>query len=105
MAHSYKNKKVDFTSTNQVDLLAPAEKKTMIIKSMIISDDGGGSGYAIVITNGSDTFNFIPTGNVGANAVAELLTNPFVLEYGDTLKMTATTANRLHIVISYLEVS
>ena len=58
-----------------------------------------------MITNGSDTFNFIPTGTVGANGVAELLTNPFVLEYGDTLKMTASTADRLHIVISYLEVS
>jgi hypothetical protein len=33
------------------------------------------------------------------------LTAPLVLETGEILKFTAATANRLHVVGSYLEVS
>ena len=105
MAHSYKNKKVDFTSTNAVDVLAPATKTTAIIKSMLLSDDGGGSNFTMVIVNGADTFNVFNGGSIASNATSELLTHPMVLQNGDTLKITAATADRLHLVMSYLEVS
>ena len=105
MAHSYKNKKVDFTSTNAVDILAPATNTTAIIKSMLLSDDGGGSNFSMVIVNGADTFNVFNNGTIGSNATSELLTHPMVLQNGDTLKITAATADRLHLVMSYLEVS
>ena len=55
MAHAYKNKKVDFNSTNAVDILAPATNTTAIIKSMLLSDDGGGSNFLMKIVNGADT--------------------------------------------------
>jgi len=105
MAHSYKNKKVDFTSTSAIDILVPATKTTSIIKSMLLSDDGGGSNFTMTIVNGADTFNIFNGGTIASNGTTELLTHPLVLEHGDTLKITAGTANRLHLVMSYLEVS
>jgi hypothetical protein len=42
---------------------------------------------------------------VGANTTVELLTAPLVVEESETLKVTAATANRLHVVASLLEVS
>ena len=105
MAHAYKNKKVGFNSTNAVDILAPATKTTAIIKSMLLSDDGGGSNFSMIIVNGADTFNVFNNVTIGSNATSELLTHPMVLQNGDTLKITASTADRLHLVMSYLEVS
>ena len=105
MAHSYKNKKVDFTSTSAIDILVPATKTTAIVKSMLLSDDGGGSTFSLVIVNGSDTFNISNAGTIASNGSSELLTHPLVIEHGDTLRLTANTANRLHLVMSYLEVS
>jgi hypothetical protein len=42
---------------------------------------------------------------VGANTTVELLTAPLVIEESEIVKVTAATANRLHVVASLLEVS
>ena len=42
---------------------------------------------------------------VGANTTVELLTAPLVVQESEVLKITAATANRLHVVASLLEVS
>ena len=39
------------------------------------------------------------------NATIELLTAPLVVQENEILKVTAATANRLHVVASLLEVS
>jgi hypothetical protein len=44
------------------------------------------------------------TKTISANATAELLTAPLVLEESEVLKVTAATANRLHVVASVLEI-
>jgi hypothetical protein len=105
MAHAYKNKKIDFTTTAAIDVISPAAKTTAIIKSMLLSDDGGGSTFSLVIVTGASTFNISNAGSIAANGSSELLTHPLVIEHGDTLKLTANTANKLHLVMSYLEVS
>ena len=40
-----------------------------------------------------------------ANTTVELLTGPLVVEESEVVKVTAATANRLHVVASLLEVS
>ena len=40
---------------------------------------------------------------VSANATIELLTAPLILEESEILKVTAATANRLHVILSALE--
>ena len=102
MAHSYKNKKVDFNSTSAIDILVPAAKTTAIVKSMLLSDDGGGSNFLMKIVNGADTFNIFNGGTIASNGTTELLTHPLVLEHGDTLKITAATANRLHLSLIHI---
>jgi len=42
---------------------------------------------------------------VAANTTVELLTAPLVVTEGEILKVTAATANRLHVVASILEIS
>jgi hypothetical protein len=42
---------------------------------------------------------------VAANATEELLTAPLVIQEGEILKVTAATADRLHVVASILEVT
>jgi len=41
---------------------------------------------------------------VGANTTVELLTAPLVVQESEILKATAATANRLHVVASFLEI-
>tara|TARA_E500000318_G_scaffold90220_1_gene88008 strand:- start:800 stop:946 length:147 start_codon:yes stop_codon:yes gene_type:complete len=42
---------------------------------------------------------------VGANTTVELLTSPIVVEESEILKVTAATANRLHVIASLLEIT
>jgi len=44
------------------------------------------------------------TKSISANTTVELLTGPLVLEESEVLKVTAATANRLHVVVSVLEI-
>jgi hypothetical protein len=41
---------------------------------------------------------------IGANATVELLTAPLVVQESEVIKVTAATANRLHVVLSSLEI-
>ena len=50
-------------------------------------------------------FSIYKSEAVNANSTKELLTQPLVVEESEILKVTATTANRLHVVASYLEVT
>ena len=42
---------------------------------------------------------------IASNATTELITQPIVLEESEILKAQATTAGRLHVVISLLEIN
>ena len=49
-------------------------------------------------------FSLFKTKAIGANATVELLTAPLVVEESEIIKVTAATANRLHVVLSALEI-
>ena len=83
MANNYKNAKVDLTSTAATTLYTAPTSTTTIVKSILVSEDSG---------------------NVSANATVELLSAPLVVEESEILKVTAATANRLHVVTSLLEI-
>jgi hypothetical protein len=44
------------------------------------------------------------TKSISANGTTELLTAPLVVEESEVVKVTAATANRLHVVLSALEI-
>ena len=107
MPNNYKNAKVDLTSTNVTVLYTTPSATTALIKSILVSEDTGNADtITVTITNASAAvFSLFKTKAVGANATVELLTEPLVVQENEILKVTAATANRLHVVASLLEIN
>ena len=105
MANSFVNKKADLTSTSVTTLYTVPDATTAIIKSIIVSEDSGNADtITVTITDTADAvFSLFKTKAISANATTELLTAPLVLQQKEVLKVTAATANRLHVVLSALE--
>ena len=112
MANIYTNSKVDLTSTGETTVYtSPAASTTTnaatsIIKSILVSEDSGNADtITLTLTSGSDVFSLYKVKAVSANATVELLSAPLVVDASEILKVTAATANRLHVVASLLEVT
>ena len=106
MANTYTNAKLDLTSTSVTTLYTCAASTTAIFKSIIVSEDSGNADtITLTLTNGSDVYSLFKTKSVSANGTVELLTAPLVVQATEILKVTAATANRLHVVASILEIS
>ena len=105
MANSFVNKKVDLTSTSATTLYTVPSATTAVIKSILVSEDSGNADtITVTITDTSNNvFSLFKTKSISANATTELLSAPLVLEESEVLKVTAATANRLHVVLSSLE--
>jgi len=106
MANSFVNKKVDLTTTSATTLYTVPSATTAVIKSILVSEDSGNADTITVsLTNTSSAvFSLFKTKAIGANATVELLTAPLVVEESEIIKVTAATANRLHVVLSALEI-
>ena len=106
MANSFVNKKIDLTSTSATTLYTVPTATTAVIKSILVSEDTGNADTITVsLTNTSSAvFSLFKTKAIGANATVELLTAPLVVEESEIIKVTAATANRLHVVLSALEI-
>tara|TARA_R100000963_G_C4589325_1_gene67122 strand:+ start:153 stop:476 length:324 start_codon:yes stop_codon:yes gene_type:complete len=107
MANNYKNAKIDLTTTDITTLYTAPGSTTTIVKSILVSEDSGNADtITLTLTNSaSAVFSLFKTKAVGANATVELLTAPLVVQESEILKITAATANRLHVTASILEVS
>ena len=106
MANSFKNKKVDLTTTDLTTLYTVPTATTTVVKSLIVSEDAGsGSTITITLVNSSSAiFNLYKDKAIGSKATTELLTNPLVMEEGESLKVQAADANELHVIASILEI-
>lgn len=105
MANSYKNAKVDLTSTDATVVLTATAATTCIIKSILVSNDSASQDtITLTITNSaSAVFSLYKNESIGALSTEELLKAPLVLLESEILKATAATADRLHVVASYME--
>ena len=105
MANSFVNKKVDLTTTSATTLYTVPSATTAIIKSILVSEDSGNAAtITVTITDtSSNIFSVFKTKSISANGTTELLSAPLVLEESEILKVTAATANRLHVILSALE--
>ena len=101
----YVNAKKDLSSTSVTTLYTAPALTTGIVKSILVSDDSGsGDTITVTITDTSDNvFSLFKTKSISANGTSELLSAPLVLEESEILKVTAATANRLHVVLSALQ--
>ena len=106
MANTFVNKKVDLTSTSATTLYTVPAYATAVIKSILVSDDSG-SGDTITITvtdTDSAIFSLFNVKAISSSGTSELLSAPLVAKESEIIKVTAATANRLHVVLSALEI-
>ena len=106
MANTFVNKKKDLTSTSATTLYTVPTATTAVIKSIIVSEDSGNADtITVTITDTDDAvFSLFKTKAISANATSELLSQPLVVQESEIVKVTAAAANRLHVVLSALEI-
>ena len=106
MANTYTNAKVDLTTDSVTTLYTCSATATAIVKSILVSEDSGNADtITLTLTNGSDVYSLFKTKSISSNGTTELLSAPLVLQATEILKVTAATANRLHVVASILEIT
>ena len=106
MANSFKNKKVDLTTTDLTTLYTVASATTTVVKSLLVTEDAG-SGANLTVTlvdSSSAIFSLFKTKAISSNTTVELLTQPLVMEESEILKVQASDANELHVIASILEI-
>ena len=106
MANTFVNKKADLTSTSATTLYTVPTATTAVIKSIVVSEDSGKADtITVTITDTDDAvFSLFKTKAISANATSELLSQPLVVQESEIVKVTAAAANRLHVVLSALEI-
>ena len=107
MPNNYKNAKVDLTTTSATVLYTAPAATTSLVKSILASEDSGNADTITVTITDADAavFSLFKVKAVAANTTVELLSEPLVVKENEILKVTAATANRLHVVASILEIS
>ena len=107
MANIYRNAKVDLTTTDNTTVYTSPSNSRAIVKSILVSDDSGsGDSINVTLTDASSAiFSLFKTKTIGSNATTELITQPIILQESEILKAQATTADRLHMVVSLLEIN
>ena len=106
MANTFVNKKVDLTSTSATTLYTVPSATTAVIKSILVSEDSGNADTITVTITDTDSavFSLFSVKAISASGTSELLSAPLVAKESEVIKVTAATANRLHVVLSALEI-
>ena len=106
MANTFVNKKKDLTSTSATTIYTVPSATTAVVKSILVSEDSGNADtITITLTDTDDAvFNLFNVKAISANGTSELLSQPLVVAESEVIKVTAATANRLHVVLSALEI-
>jgi hypothetical protein len=106
MANSFKNKKVDLTTTDLTTLYTVPTATTTVVKSILVSNDAGSSCNIDItlVDASSNIFSLFKSKAVDTNTTTELLTQPLVMEESEILKVQASDANELHVIASILEI-
>ena len=106
MANAFVNKKADLTSTSATTLYTVPTATTAVIKSILVSEDSNHADtITVTITDTDDAvFNLFVLKAISARGTSELLSQPLVAKESEVIKVTAATANRLHVVLSALEI-
>ena len=107
MANIYTNVKSDLTTNTNTSIFTVPAATTAIIKSFVVSNDSGSAdAIQVEVLNTSGTvFSLFKSKAVGANTTIDLLTNPLILTENEQIKVQATTADRLHVILSMLQLN
>jgi hypothetical protein len=107
VANIYTNIKTDLTTNNNTSIFTVPAATTAIVKSFIVSNDSSSNdSIEIQIVSTSDAiFNLFKNQAINANSSVDLLTNPLILTENEQIKVQATTADRLHVILSMLQMN
>jgi len=107
MANNYKNAKLDLTTTDVTTLYTCPGATTAIFKSFLVCNDSAHNDTITVTITDADSsvFCVYSVKAIFGPSTEELLTAPLVVQENEIVKVTAATANRLHVVASFLEVT
>ena len=108
MANTYKNASVDLTTTSKTNVYTCPSETTAIVKSIRVTEDSGNNDtIAVELYDNSAEATVKLTGTlaISASTSTELLSAPLVLEESDIVKATAGTANRIHVIMSILQIT
>ena len=108
MAILYKNVKKKL-QTSDTTILTPPNATTAIIKSIVVCEQSNnGETLNLTITDTADTpvtFQLFKDKSISAKATVELLTEPLVVGRVRNIKSNGCKNDRLHMVVSYQEIS
>ena len=106
MANTFVNKKKDLTSNSATTLYTVPSATTAVVKSILVSEDSGNADtITVTITDTDDAvFSLFNVKAISSSGTSELLSAPIVAKESEVIKVTAATANRLHVVLSALEI-
>jgi len=107
LANNYKNEKADLSTTGNTTIYTCPTATQSILKSILISNDSGSTDTLdVTLTNTSNAvFSVFKAKSIASNTTVELLSQPLIIMESEILKAQATTADRLHIIVSFLEVN
>ena len=107
MANNFKNAKADLTSTDNTTIYTCPTATQSIIKSILLSNDSGNSDTIDITLTDADAsvFSLFKAKSITSNTTVELLEQPLIIQESEIIKAQATTADRLHIIVSFLEVN
>jgi len=82
MPNSYKNAKVDLTTTGVTVLYTTPSATTSLVKSILVSEDTGNADTITVTITDADAavFSLFKVIAIAANTTVELLTEPLVVQ-------------------------
>ena len=107
MANNYKVKGINLATTAQTSLLTAAAGRTIIIRSVRVSNKTGNTPtITLFVTDNSAsaTYEYLRTQSLTSHATLEVINKPLVLESSDVLKATMSSTDAIDIVITYLNI-
>jgi hypothetical protein len=106
MAETYKSYGTKLTDTNETTILTSVTG-TSIVNGINIANVDASSSASVTVTlyKGATGYALIKTALVPIQASLQILDSPIPISTGDTIKATASNANRLEIVVSVLEIT
>ena len=108
MANSYKFLGVNLSTQTKTSILTAADKDTIIIKSIRVTNNTGNTpsiSLNVLDSSNSVEATILNTQSLAANSSVEILTVPLILESSDQLKATVSSSDSVHIGISYLNIT
>ena len=108
MANSYKFLGVNLSTQTKTSILTTADKDTIIIKSIRVTNNTGNTptiSLNVLDSSNSVEATILNTQSLTADSSVEILTMPLILESSDVLKATVSTNDNVNIGISYLNIT